>query len=200
MRITFGDFVFDSQRHALFRRGNAVALTPKAFSLLESLLSVAPDPLSKERIYEALWPGIFVETGNLHNLISELRTALGDEDHTMILTVHRIGYAFAEPITRSDSSAPRLQIGDDVIELGEGETIIGRERLGTPDASRRHARVLVSGNEVTVEDLGSKNGTFVRGERINGRVRVRDGDEIIFGRTRATLRVVDTSSTTMTVG
>jgi DNA-binding winged helix-turn-helix (wHTH) protein len=200
VRITFGNFAFDSQRHLLLRHGNAVALTPKAFALLEALLIAAPDPLSKEQIYEKLWPGVHVETGNLHNLISEIRTALGDDDHAMIITVHRIGYAFAAPLARSDSSSPRLLIGDDTIELTEGETIIGRERLGTPDASRRHARLVVTGNDVTVEDLGSKNGTFVRGERITARVPVRDGDEIIFGRTRATLRVVDTSAQTMTVG
>lgn len=199
MPITFGDFVFDPQRHVLLRRGALVAVTPKAFALLEAMLAVAPDPLSKEKIYETLWPGLFVETGNLHNLISELRTAIGDDGHSMIQTVHRVGYAFAAPFSRTQMSPPRLQIGDDVIELDQGETIIGRERLGTPDASRRHARITVSGSDITVEDLGSKNGTFVDGKRIHGRVQVHDGDEIIFGRTRATLRVVDTSASTVTM-
>jgi DNA-binding winged helix-turn-helix (wHTH) protein len=200
VRITFGDFAFDSQRHVLLRQGTAVALTPKAFALLEALLIAAPDPLSKEQIYEKLWPGVYVETGNLHNLISEIRTALGDDDHAMIITVHRVGYAFAAPLARADSPSARLLIGDDVIDLAEGETIIGRERLGTPDSSRRHARLMVTGNEVTVEDLGSKNGTFVRGDRIRSRVPVRDGDEIVFGRTKATLRVVDNSAQTVTAG
>jgi DNA-binding winged helix-turn-helix (wHTH) protein len=198
MRIQFPPFIFDSQRRLVMRGDVAVALTPKAFTLLELLISAAPDPISKEAIYDQLWPGVFVETGNLHNLVSELRTALGDDDHVLIRTVHRIGYAFAAPFVRLSTATTRLLVGDDVIDLPDGETIIGRERLGTPDSSRRHARIVVSGGDVTVEDLGSKNGTFVRGKRIRERAAVSDGDEIMFGRTIATLQVVDTGAPTIT--
>ena len=198
MRVTFNGFMFDSHRRTLSRGATPIAITPKAFALLDALLAAAPNAVSKDEIYNLLWPGVFVETGNLHNLISELRGALGDDAHEVIRTVHRIGYAFTAPFEREESTAPRLLIGDDVIELAEGETIIGRERLGTPDSSRRHARIVVDGPVVTVEDLGSKNGTFVRGDRIDARVQVRDGDEIVFGRTRATLRIVDTSAATVT--
>jgi DNA-binding winged helix-turn-helix (wHTH) protein len=198
MRITFNGYMFDSHRRSLTRGASPVALTPKAFALLDALIGAAPNPLSKDDIYALLWPGVFVETGNLHNLISELRGALGDEQHEVIRTVHRIGYAFAAPFEREESTAPRLLIGDDVIELGEGETVVGRERLGTPDSSRRHARLIVSGQDISIEDLGSKNGTFVNGARIEGRASLRDGDEIVFGRTRAILRVVDTSASTVT--
>ena len=198
MRATFGDFTFDARRKTLTRRGALVALTPKAFALLAALVEAAPDALTKDAIYERLWAGVFVEAGNLHNLINELRDALGDEHHEMIRTVHRIGYAFSAPLARGASAAPRLVIGDQFIELDEGETIVGRERLGTPDTSRRHARILVSGADISVEDLGSKNGTFVRGERIRGRVTVRDGDEIVFGRTYARLQVLDTAASTVT--
>jgi DNA-binding winged helix-turn-helix (wHTH) protein len=198
MRVTFNGYAFDSNRRTLTRGATPVAVTPKAFALLDALIAAAPNPMSKEEIYELLWPGVFVETGNLHNLISELRGALGDEEHEVIRTVHRIGYAFEAPFEREESTSPRLLVGDDVIELAEGETIIGRDRLGTPDSSRRHARLVVTGPSITVEDLGSKNGTFVRGERIQGRVPVHDGDEIVFGRTRAILRVVDTTAATVT--
>ncbi len=200
MRIKFTNFTFDSRRRELMGDGRAIALTPKAFLLLEALITAAPDPMSKEEIYDRLWPDVFVETGNLHNLISEIRTALGDDDHAMIRTMHRIGYAFAVPFVRDESSAPRLQIGDEFIELQQGETIIGRERLGTPDASRRHARITVSGTKITVEDLGSKNGTFVGGHRIEGPTVVHDHDEIVFGRTRAIVQVIDVGASTVTAG
>jgi DNA-binding winged helix-turn-helix (wHTH) protein len=198
VRVTFDGYTFDSNRRALMRGSTPVAVTPKAFALLEALINAAPNPMSKDDIYALLWPGVFVETGNLHNLISELRAAVGDEKHEVIRTVHRVGYAFEAPFEREEPAATRLLVGDDVIELSEGETIIGRERLGTPDSSRRHARLIVTGASITIEDLGSKNGTFVRGERVQGRVPLHDGDEIMFGRTRAILRVVDTGAATVT--
>ena len=58
-----------------------------------------------------------------------------------------------------------------------GELIIGRENadLTVDDAevSRRHVAVRLEGGEVEVEDLGSANGTFVDGSRIDGPVKVR---------------------------
>ena len=200
MRVTFNGYTFDSNRRTLMRGVTPVAVTPKAFALLEALIAAAPNAMSKDEIYALLWPGVFVETGNLHNLISELRGAIGDEEHDVIRTVHRVGYAFAAPFERAESTAPRLLVGDAVSEWAEGETIIGRDRLGTPDSSRRHARLVVAGPSITIEDLGSKNGTYVRGERVEGRVAVHDGDEIVFGRTRAILRVVDTTAATVTAG
>lgn len=198
MRFRFDRFIFDSRRHVLLRDGAQVALTPKALTLLDLLIESAPDVVSKDTIYARLWPGVFVETGNLHNLVSELRNALGDEQRSVIRTVQRIGYAFAASLVREPASAPALHVGDDIIELSEGENIIGRDRLGTPDVSRNHARLTVSGLTVTLEDLGSKNGTFVGETRVRGRVSVHDGDELFFGRTRAQLRVVDTNAATVT--
>src|SRR5579859_21434 len=195
MRYRFGDFEFDSQR--LTRRGAAVGLTPKASALLETLLAAAPSPVSKEAIYERLWRGVVVEDGNLHNLVSELRAALGDRNRDVIATVHRRGYAFVAPLQRTRTT--RLEIGDELIDLTEGQNIIGRELAGTPDASRYHARIDIEGAGISIEDLASKNGTFVNGERIRERVALKDGDQIVFGRTRAIVRVIDASAPTLTV-
>jgi DNA-binding winged helix-turn-helix (wHTH) protein len=192
MRVRFGEFTFDGQ---LTRNSRVVALTPKAAALLGTLIAAAPDPVSKDDLYQRLWAGVIVEPGNLHNLISEIRSALGDDDHAIIGTVHRVGYAFAAPLT---ATAPRLEIGDNAVALREGENEIGRELLGTPDASRHHARIDVDGQRVSIEDLRSKNGTFVNGEKIRGRTALRDGDQIVFGRTRATLRLLDVTAPTIT--
>lgn len=200
MRITFNGFTYDSNRRRLMRRDQQIALTPKALAVLDALLSAAPDVVSKEILYERLWPGVFVEAGNLHNLVNEVRGAIGDDDRAVIRTVHRVGYVLTASLAREQTAAPRLLIGDDVIDLNEGETIIGRERLGTPDVSRQHARIVVAGSEITIEDLDSKNGTFIGDQRIKKRTAVHDGDEIVFGRTRAMVRVVDTSSPTVTLG
>ena len=193
MRTRFGDFEFDNRR--LSRRGSPVGLTPKAALLLDALIAAAPAVVTKEELYDRLWRGVVVEQGNLHNLISELRTALGPD---CITTVHRTGYAFAAPLTRESSAGPRLEIGDNSVALAEGENVIGRELLGTPDASRHHARIDVEGSQISIEDLASKNGTFVNGERIRKRTPLRDGDQIVFGRTRAIVRMVDATAPTMT--
>jgi DNA-binding winged helix-turn-helix (wHTH) protein len=190
MRTRFGDFEFDGRQ--LTRRGTIIGVTPKAAVLLDALIAAAPAPVKKEELYERLWRGVVVEQGNLHNLISELRAAIG---HASITTVHRTGYAFAAPLS---SVGPRLEIGDNSIVLAEGENVIGRELLGTPDASRHHARIDVEGSQISIEDLASKNGTFVNGERILKRTPLQDGDQIVFGRTRAVVRMIDATAPTMT--
>src|SRR5579884_330162 len=48
-------------------------------------------------------------------------------------------------------------------------------------ASRRHARIFVEGGRCWVEDLGSKNGTFVAGQRIEGRRVLESGERITIG-------------------
>jgi len=50
-------------------------------------------------------------------------------------------------------------------------------------ASARHARFEAVHDAVSLVDLGSTNGTFVNGERIDGRRRLRDGDVVKIGET-----------------
>ena len=197
MRCTFAEFEFDSRARHLTKRGAIVSLTPKAALLLEALIASAPVPVSKDTLYEHLWRGVAVEPGNLHNLISELRAALGDDDHAIIATVHRKGYAFTASLTRETPA--RLEVGGELLPLESGQNVIGRELLGTPDVSRHHARIDVDGRGVSVVDLDSKNGTFVNGVRVRRRVVLKEGDQIVFGRTRAVVRMIDAASPTITV-
>jgi pSer/pThr/pTyr-binding forkhead associated (FHA) protein len=66
-----------------------------------------------------------------------------------------------------------------------------------PGVSRRHARIVVEAGQVTVEDLASNNGTYLRGERISGPVQLTDGDEIRFGPVSVVFRVVSPDSSTV---
>jgi two-component system response regulator AtoC len=73
-----------------------------------------------------------------------------------------------------------------VLALQPGENLVGRGdeagvRIDSAKVSRVHARIAVAASSATVEDLGSKNGTFVRGRRIAGPVELTDGDEICLG-------------------
>jgi len=72
---------------------------------------------------------------------------------------------------------------DRVVRLQEGATRMGRAEdnevvLSDVGVSRRHAQVYVSRGEVTVEDLGSGNGTYYNGYRIQSQP-ISDGDEIV---------------------
>jgi len=188
MRVTFERFVFDSQLRRLSLDGKPVDLSPKAYALLEILLQARPAPVSKEALYDQLWPKTFVEPGNLHNLVSEIRGALGADARSLIRTVHGFGYAFAAKGSAAPSPASfAVRLGDKLLPLHDGENIIGRDPeavivIDSPDVSRHHARLIVSAVAVMLEDLGSKNGTFMAGKRITSTV-VRDGDQITIGRT-----------------
>lgn len=204
MRLRFEDCVFDSDTHEVIRSGSAVSLSPKAFHLLEILIRERPKAVDKHRIHKELWPGIFVSEANLPNLVTEMRSALGDDRRKprIIRTVRTFGYAFSAPTTVISAGARvgregpiyRLILGDREIALEFGENLIGR----APDSvlfvddfsvSRRHAHIVIDGSGAVLEDLGSKNGTLVRGRRISGRRRLTDKDPIQIGPAHLIFRI-----------
>ena len=99
MRLSFGDFVLDTDTRELRRGSQPLHLSTKAFHLLEVLAAKRPSAVSKADLHERLWPDTFVVEKNLVNLISEIRDALGDNpsEPQFIRTVHRFGTPFATP-------------------------------------------------------------------------------------------------------
>lgn len=80
----------------------------------------------------------------------------------------------------------RLRIADRDLDLFEGEHVVGRGAecsvsLDDPVASRVHAVVVVATTGATVQDLGSRNGVFVNGRRIQGAQALNEGDIISVG-------------------
>lgn len=193
MKVRFGELTFDGGRRMLFRGSEPVPLSPKAFQLLELLLSKRPDAVSKTDIQEVLWPGTFVSESSLHVLVNEVRRALGQRRRGSgsVRTVRGFGYAFdgdVRVLAPAVTSTRRhvLVRGTQEFELSEGENVLGREptasvRIDDPSISREHARINVAGKRATLEDLGSKNGTFKAGARVTAPVELQDGDEILVG-------------------
>jgi pSer/pThr/pTyr-binding forkhead associated (FHA) protein len=70
--------------------------------------------------------------------------------------------------------------------------------LESPTVSRHHARICVSGSGATIEDLGSKNGTYLHGERISAAASLVDGDEIRLGSMPVTIRLLKAAGSTVT--
>ncbi|MEE4270553.1 MAG: FHA domain-containing protein, partial [Thermoanaerobaculales bacterium] len=63
-------------------------------------------------------------------------------------------------------------------------------RIESPKVSRRHARIVVDGDTAVVEDVGSKNGTFVGDTRVTGQTPLAHGDQLRLGQLAALLRIV----------
>ena len=195
MRVQFGDITLDSASRQLVRGDTAIHLSPKAFDLLCHLVERRPTAVTKDQLFELVWPGTFVVEGNLTVLVTELRRALGDDPHTprFIRTVHKHGYAFCSEVTEISPRPPArdalrvwLLWNDRVLPLAEGENVIGRDPscgvwLDQPGVSRRHARVMVKDDVAAIEDLGSTNGTFVSETAIAGPHQLRDADVIQVG-------------------
>jgi pSer/pThr/pTyr-binding forkhead associated (FHA) protein len=81
----------------------------------------------------------------------------------------------------------RLQHLDHEVELPLGEFVIGRGSrcqltIDDPHVSRRHVVLHVGTDQVTLEDLGSRNATLVNGAVVRGRVNLLGGDTIQLGR------------------
>ena len=85
-----------------------------------------------------------------------------------------------------------LRMGFRDVDLPIGRFVIGRAEgsglaLDDPLVSRQHAILVVSDEEVTLEDLGSRNGVSVNGERVTGSRKLELGDELVIGKTEMVL-------------
>ena len=215
MRLSFEPWALDTSRRLLLRDGKPAPLSPKAFDLLSLLAEHHDRALSKAELHQQLWPKTFVSDGSLTILIAEIRDVLGDSAQRprFVRTVQRFGYAFCAPVVSCESPEIRevdrraawVIWEDRSLPLAEGTTILGRAeeagiRFDLPGVSRRHARIDVEGDRVTVEDLGSRNGTFLRGERIIARAPLADGDKMRLGPVTLTFRLTSPESSTASMG
>ena len=210
--VRFGLFSLDSATRQLLRDGREVSLSPKAFQLLSLLVANRARAVSRQELHEGLWPSTFVLDTNIASLIAEIRRALDDDaaKPRFIRTMHRFGYRF---VGQGTSRRPRLfqrraqrptgWCGSRHVPLSEGSNLIGRGGcVGLIDAtgvSRHHARILIDRGDATIEDLGSKNGTYVAGERVTNPRRLRDGDQIRVGSVVVTFQIPRVSVATETV-
>ncbi len=211
MRLRFDVWTLDADRRVLLRGADPVSLSPKAFDLLKLLAEYHERAFSKAELHQHLWPNTFVSDGSLTILVAEIRQVLQDdaEQPRFIRTVRRFGYGFCALVSRADgpqiAEAARsawVIWGNKSIAVGDGETVLGRAldatiRFDVPGVSRRHARIIVAAANVSVEDLGSQNGTYVRGEKISGRTALEDGDELRLGPVAVFIRLVSPDNSTV---
>ena len=208
MPIQFGECTFDAVRREVRRGERAAHLSPKAFELLRVLVESRPRALSKEELFGILWPDTFVTEASLAGLVAEVRREIGDEarEPRFLRTVHGYGYSFADADTfqAPEEKVCRLILGAREIGLDRGENTLGRGPeaavfLDDATVSRLHARVVIGGPEGPIlEDLGSKNGTWLRGRRIETAERLDDGDDVRIGSVPLTFRAFPAAAPTET--
>lgn len=191
--VQFAEFVFDEDRRQVCRGSEPVHLEPKAFELLALLLSRRPNAVSKPTIHEAIWPGTSVSESSLPGLVGDLRAALGDDwaEPKLIRTVRGHGYAFCGttlvgPGSTSEACRWIALLAGREIHLPDGIHLIGRGekcliRCESARVSRRHAQVQVTAAMAFIEDLGSRHGTWLREERIQGLSEIQPGDTVRVG-------------------
>jgi len=205
VRARFAQFTVDSETRQLLDGGREIHLSPKAFDLLCALIEAGPRVVEKADLHARIWPNTYVVDANLNILIGEIRRAIGDsaQDSKFVRTVHGVGYAFIGtagdfPPSRAGGQALLCWVvcNGKTWQLSEGDNIIGRDPrsaiwLDAPGVSRRHAiiRVDSSKRRVTLEDLGSTNGTSVRRALVVSEVALTDGDLIQVGTVDLTVRL-----------
>jgi DNA-binding winged helix-turn-helix (wHTH) protein len=208
MAYRFGRAVLDYEARQLTVDGAEVHLSPRALELLVILIRNRSRAVPKRELLEKLWPSTFVEETNLASLAAEIRRALGDSagQPSFVRTMHRFGYRFVADVVETEvMSGTRACL---VFEnrkwiLLQGANVIGR----APDAaiqcdvtgvSRHHARIVVAKDGVTLEDLGSKNGTYLQQRRITS-APLTDGDQIRIGQAHLIFRIEPADRATETV-
>lgn len=205
MKFRFGAFLLDGGTRQLLRDGREVTLSPKAFQLLLVLVEHRSRAMSRQELHQQLWPSTFVLETNLAGLVAEIRKGLEDsaDKPTFLRTMHRFGYWFIGDVSESDAPPPAsaepvvkywLVWESRQVALVEGDNIIGRGAdaavwIDAAGVSRHHARIIVRPGEATIEDLGSKNGTYVAAQAVTVPRRLVDGDQIRFGSVVITFRI-----------
>ena len=205
---SFGPLRLDLNTGELRDGANEIPLEPRVFALLVYLVENAGRVIPREELLEAIWPETHVTDDSLSKAVASLRDALRDDvrEPRYLLTLPRRGYKFVATVSEDRTPAGcayHILYGLQDFILAPGENIIGRSgdaavRIRSDDVSRHHARVIISPNGARIEDLGSRNGTIVGGERIEHPRDLNDGDEIIIGGAKLLFQISRATRSTAT--
>ena len=103
----FGPFGLNANAGMLFRGSEPIVLGQRAVMLLRVLLERAGEPVSKDALIEAAWPGLAIEDSNLTVQIAALRRVLEDGagGASWIETLPRRGYRYVGPVVATGDPA-----------------------------------------------------------------------------------------------
>ena len=109
--IAFEHFSLDLINESLWRGAEEIKIRPKAFAVLNYLLTRSGQLVTKEELLNAVWPETFVGDAVLKVTVGQLREALEDDPKSprYIETSHRRGYRFIGEIAKPEQSIPNEQ-------------------------------------------------------------------------------------------
>ena len=115
--VRFDDFRVDAANAQLWRGQESVKLSHKALSVLEYLVTRPGQLVSKDELFDAVWPEATVSEGALTECIREVRQALGENARKprYVETVHRRGYRFIGELRQAERDAPSARRADLVV-------------------------------------------------------------------------------------
>ena len=202
-----GEWVVEPQLGRL-TRGSGMRVDLE-FKVMDVLLCLARKPgvlVTRSDLIDTVWATEYISDNTLTHAIAELRSALGCDakNPSYIQTIHRRGYrllkGMSEPNERQTGTVDKpscfhVVTGDRSVRLGNGENLIGRIPWATVSidslqVSRRHARIVIDGSTALLEDLGSKNGTYLNGRPLKDPTYLADGDRIGIGGHVVVLRLI----------
>lgn len=99
-----GDLRIDRPARRVFLRGKEQPVTPRAFALLEFLMSHPDEVFSRDRLLQTVWGFDAIVTSRaVDHRVAELRRMLDDDasDPTYVETVQGLGYRFVHPVVRA---------------------------------------------------------------------------------------------------
>jgi Protein kinase domain/FHA domain len=175
--------------HETGRRRGVTSFRPDLHPTLARVIERAIDPVPAHRYLNADALAADVRVRNADAVAADWRAVQRRPGWSAGVD----GVGPSRPVRRARYS---LEWMERHLPLFEGDNIAGRDRgldvpLDATSVSRQHCLIRVAGAQVTVEDLGSKNGTFVRDERITSPVGVTAGERIRLGSLVLTLRLND---------
>lgn len=222
--VRFAEFELDLAAYTLHGSGARVRLEKMPMEVLILLVRASGALVGRGEIRAALWGSdVFIEhDAAINTAVRKIRQALGDdaEKPRFVETVVGKGYRFVGRVESLGSSGPRNAIasvrsaelrtfprysvsrGADDFVLETGINVLGRDPsvaiyIEHPSVSRRHARISVEGNAAVLDDLKSRNGTFLDGRRIDGPTMLHQGAVIGLGAITLTFRVLSTPASTL---
>lgn len=97
-RLTLADLELDLQQKQAFRAGQLLKLSPTAWKILETLMRATPNPVSREKLMQAVWGDEQPDSNSLKVHIFNLRKQLDAGDVAPLLqTVSGVGFALRMP-------------------------------------------------------------------------------------------------------
>jgi DNA-binding winged helix-turn-helix (wHTH) protein len=225
-RVRFAEFELDLAAYTLRSRGERVRLEKLPMEVLILLVRASGALVERGEIRAALWDSeVFIEhDAAINTAVRKIRQALGDdaEKPRFVETVVGKGYRFVAPVESPGFHGPRNAIapvrsaegrafprysvtrGADEFILETGINVIGRDPslavcIEHPSVSRRHASISIDREEAVLEDLKSRNGTFLDGRRIVAPATLHQGAIIGLGAITLTFRVLSAPASTLPV-